>query len=107
MGAGIKSVTKTRREVVAKFSLVVSRKLLPEFALGVVSNTSLPSKKNNRFSGKKVSSAVRFKTTSSASTAPKSGFKGALTDTRLFGCQVIINACARRFFIPGIIDCSG
>tara|TARA_B100001989_G_scaffold66287_1_gene44838 strand:- start:8 stop:337 length:330 start_codon:yes stop_codon:yes gene_type:complete len=47
--------------------------------LGVVAKTSLPSRKKRRFSGKNVSKAVRFTTTSSDSTAPKSGFNVAVS----------------------------
>ena len=45
---------------------------------GDVMNTSCPSRKNRRLSGKKVSNAVRFTTTSSDSTAPKSGYAVAV-----------------------------
>ena len=73
IGTGRNSLRHTRREVLAKLSLVTARVMLPKLARGVDSNTSLPSRKNSRFSGKKVSKAVRLSTTSSASTAPKSG----------------------------------
>ena len=46
---------------------------------GEVVKISLPSMKNRRFSGKYVSRAVRFTTTSSDSTAPKSGRAAAVT----------------------------
>ena len=46
-------------------------------ARGEATNISWPSTKNKRFSGKKVSVALRFMSTSSDSTLPKSGFSVA------------------------------
>ena len=56
-------------------------------ARGVVLNTSWPSRKNNRLSGKNTSNAVRLTTTLSDSTAPKSGFSVAVSCRLVDGRQ--------------------
>ena len=67
-------------------------------ARGEVSNTSLPSRKNSRFSGKNVSKAVRFTTTSSDSTAPKSGFKAAVSCMLVEGRQTTSTPALASFW---------
>jgi hypothetical protein len=52
---------------------------------GDVMKFSLPSRKNKRFSGKKVSLDVKLTTTSSDSTDPKSGYSAAVNWRSLVG----------------------
>ena len=71
----------------------------------MVAKTSIPSRKNGRFSGKKVSKVDRFRMTVSASTWPKSGLIVRSSVSSLVRCALAsrpAEACAKRPMLDGV-----